>query len=179
MPLATPALPYGLRDVKVTPIDDAGVRGTSVDLPNVQTLSFSEAEDFTELRGDDSLVAIRGQGPQVEWSLEAGGIPFEAYEVMAGGTITESGVSPDLVKTYQKLGTDSRPYFQIEGQVISDSGGDVHCVIYRAKADSSLEGEFADGEFFVVSAEGRALPDPDNGEALYDFVHNETAAAIA
>ena len=54
------SLPYGLRDIKVTPISAAGVIGTMVDLPNARTLSFEENEDFVQLRGDDKVVAERG-----------------------------------------------------------------------------------------------------------------------
>src|SRR5690606_8311548 len=130
MPLPT-ALPYGLRDVKITPYEDAGATtlGDAVDLPNARTFSFSEAEEFTELRGDDKVVTTRGQGASVEWDLEAGGLSFDALKVLAGGTVVESGVAPNTVRTFTKKVTDSRPFFQVEGQVISDSGGDVHCVL--------------------------------------------------
>lgn len=179
MALAATALPFGLRDVKITPINDDGSLGTAVDLPNSQTFSFEEAEEFTELRGDDQLVAVRGQGPQVEWSLEAGGISLDAYKVIAGGNVAESGVSPDAIKTLSKKGTDSRPYFKVEGQAISDSGGDIHVVIYRCRATGNIGGEFSDGEFYITSCDGQALPDPNNADALYDIVQNETVTAIA
>lgn len=178
MALAQTALPFGLRDVKLTPIDEDGTLGTPVDLPNSRTLSFTEAEEFTELRGDDRLVAVRGSGAEIEWELEAGGISLEAYKVIAGGTVTTSGTDPDEVKTFSKVGADTRPYFRIEGQAISDSGGDVHCVIYRARCTGSLEGEFTDGEFFLTNADGRALPDPDT-DALYDLVQNQQATDIS
>jgi hypothetical protein len=63
-PLATP-LPYGLRDVKLTPYSDASgsvLGATVIDLPNSRTLSFSETEEFEELRGDDRVVTTRGRG---------------------------------------------------------------------------------------------------------------------
>lgn len=182
MPLETHALPFGLRDVKLTPISDAGVLGTAVDLPVARTFSFSESEDFETLQGDDQTAASHGSGPTVGWELESGGLPFEAFRVMAGGTITESGTTPAMQKVYSKLTTDSRPYFQAEGQAISDSGGDVHGIVYRAKADGDLEGEFGNGAFFLLSASGTGFGDtvgssPTN--KLYDFVQNETAVAIS
>lgn len=176
MALATPVLPFGLRDVKITPINADGSLGTAVDLPAAQTFSFSEAEDFEELRGDDGVVAIRGKGASVEWELESGGISLEAYKVFAGGTITSSGTTPDLVKTFSKVATDSRPYFKVEGQAISDSGGDFHVVLYKCRCSDSLEGEMSDGEFWVSSAGGQAIPNAAG--ALYDFVQNETPTAI-
>lgn len=183
MPLTTHPLPFGLRDVKLTPFTTgaATAYGTpSVDLPIARTFSFSETEEYEELTGDDSIVGTHGAGPVVEWELESGGLPFEAYKVMAGGTITESGTTPAMKKVFSKLSSDSRPYFKAEGQAISDSGGDVHGIVYKAKADGSLEGEFAYGAFMLTSASGKGYPSTVTADLnkLYDFVQNETAVAI-
>ncbi len=80
MPLTTIPLPFGCRDIKLFPISDAGVVGAAVDLPNSRTLSFSEAEDFEELRGDDKVITRRGSGASVEWELESGGISLDAWK---------------------------------------------------------------------------------------------------
>jgi len=176
MPLADPALPYGLRDIKVIPINDDGSLGTPVDLPVAQTLSFSEAEEYQELRGDDRLVAVHGQGPTVEFDLEAGGISLDAWKVITGGTLTESGTTPSSVKSLTKKVTDARPYFRIEGQAINDVMGDTHVVIYKCKLTDTLEGEMTDGEFFVTSCSGQGIGDED--ENLYTFTWNETAVPI-
>jgi hypothetical protein len=178
------ALPFGLRQVKITPYTDATatvLAASSIQLPNSRTLSFAEAEEFEELRGDDSLVATHGAGPQVTWSLEAGGYSFEAVQAMYGGTITSTGTTPNRIKKFAKLQTDQRPYFKIEGQVISDSGGDLHCVIFRAKATDDFAGEFADGSFFLTGAGGQGLKcliaGADIGK-VYEFTQNETITSI-
>lgn len=182
MTLDNTPLPFGLRDVKIFPIDAALTVSTGIDLPVSQTFSFSEAEDFQTLQGDDATVASHGSGPTVEWELDSGGISLEAYKAMAGGTITSTGTTPAQKKVFTKLTTDSRPYFHVEGQAISDSGGDLHCTVYRCKADDSLEGEFSNGAFWVSKASGHGFGDimgtsPTN--KLYNFTQNETAAAIS
>lgn len=180
MPLTNTPLPYGLRDVKLTPYTTGGTLGTPVDLPNSRTFSFSEAEEFTELRGDDQVVTTRGQGASVEWDLEAGGLSFDALKVMVGGTIVETGVTPNQKKVFTKKADDARPFFKVEGQAISDSGGDLHCVLDRCRMTGSLEGEFSDGEFFLTSGSGVALPSQLASRigTLYEFVQNETVTAI-
>lgn len=183
MALNTIPLPFGLRDVKLTPYTDATatvLAGSSVDLPNSRTLSFAESEAFEDLRGDDRLAASHGSGPQVQWSLEGGGVSFEAVQVMYGGTVTTTGTTPNQIKTLRKLVTDVRPYFRIEGQVISDSGGDLHAVIYRAKATDNLSGDFADGSFFLTGASGVGMASlvPATLDRIWDFVQNETAVSI-
>lgn len=182
MALTVTPLPYGLRDVKLTPYTTSAATtlGTSIDLPNSRTLSFSEAEEFTELRGDDKVVTTRGQGASVEWELEAGGLNLECLKVIAGGAIVETGVTPNQKKVYTKKVTDSRPFFKAEGQAISDSGGDLHCVLDLCRATGNIEGEFGDGEFFLTAGSGVALPSRISGreDTLYEFVQNESVVAV-
>lgn len=169
------ALPYGMRDCKIYPYADAlGTILGSVgyDLPNMQTFSFAEAEEYTDLRGDDSLVATHGNGAQVNWSLEAGGIALAIWAILTGGQIIETGSAPTRVITLRKLSDDARPYFRVDGQIISDSGGDVHAVVYRAKCNGDISGQFGDGAFFITAADGVGLPIPDT-KLLYDIVQYE------
>jgi hypothetical protein len=176
------SLPYGLRDTKVTPYSDSTLTalGAPVDYPNARTLSFTEAEDFEELRGDDRVIAIRGKGPSIEWEMEHGGITLECWKTMAGGTIVTAGSGSTLVTTFTKTETDSRPYFHAEGQSISDNGGDFHARLPRCRASDSLEGELADGTFWLSKASGTALGSKITGEegTLYEFIINATATDI-
>lgn len=176
------SLPYGLRDVKLASLGaDGATKGSLVDLPNSRTLSFSEGEEFQELRGDDKVVASRGSGPQVEWDLEAGGISLEALVIVNGGTVTVSGTAPATTKTYAKKTTDARPYFFAEGQAISDSGGDFHVVLHRNKATDAVEGELSDGEFWLTSAGGTSFGSLETGneDLVYEFVENGLVTPIA
>lgn len=177
------ALPYGIRDIKLTGFTDATATvrlGTTVDLPYAQTMKFSETEDFVELRGDDGLVTTRGKGPQGDWELGSGGLSMAAVALMTGSTFSTSGVTPNRIVKIRKNTSNVRPYFFVEGQSISDSGGDVHALLYRCRLSSSLDGEFSDGTFYITSAKGTMLGsfEAANLGALYDFVQNETAVAI-
>ena len=179
-PLPDNALPYGVRDIKVTPITAdvaaAITYGTMVDLPASQTLSWSETEDFEQLRGDDTVVAERGNGPLIDWTLEQGGISLNAYKVIVGGTTTASGTTPNQKVTHAKLGTDARPYFRVDGQAINDNGGDTKVTLYRCKATGKIDGSFENGKFKTTAISGTGYPNADN--KLYDTVQGETAAAI-
>jgi hypothetical protein len=179
MTLASNALPFGLRQVKITPILDDGSLDSdnAVMLPASRTFSFKETESFEELQGDDTTVASHGAGPTVDWSLEGGGISLAVWAALAGGTVTESGTTPSSKKVYSKLATDSRPYFQVEGRAISDNGGDFHGLVYRCKADGDLEAEMANGAFLLTKAAGKGYGDIATAK-LYDFTHNETAVAL-
>lgn len=182
-------LPFGLRDVKIVEYPSLAATSfgsSAVDLPNAQTFSFTETEDYVDLRGDDQLVTSHGQGAQLDCDLESGGISMSAYKAINGGIIIETGVTPNQIKRYRKRVTDQRPFFTVIGQVISDSGGDLHAIVYRARATGDIAGEFADGAFFIPSASVTGFPclvtgDIDGEEiegTLYDFVQHETITAI-
>lgn len=169
-------LPFGARDLRVYPLNGETI-GAGVDFPNQRTLSFTETESFQDLRGDDALIAVHGTGPEVQWEIEQGGVSLEAVKVMFGGEIVETGTSPNGIKTFHKARTDVRPYFRIEGQAISDSGGDFHIVIYRARATGDLTGKMDDSAFWMTNVKGRGLG-RGSDFALYDFIQNETATSI-
>lgn len=189
MPLGN-SIPYGLRDVKLVkyPTLAATTFGsTLIDLPVARTFSFSDTEDYEELRGDDTLVTSHGQGTVVDWELESGGISFEAYNAISGGIIIESGIAPNQVKRYRKKVTDQRPFFVAMGLAISDSGGDFQSVVWRCRATEDIEGELSDGEFFIPSVSGTGFGCLVNGmvggaeiyDSAYDFVQRETVGVLA
>lgn len=178
----TDALPYGVRDLKLTQYTDAvgSVLGsTSVDLPYIQTLNFTEAEEFQELRGDDKVITTRGRGSQVNWSLEAGGLPTTAWAVITGGAVIETGTTPNRVIELRKKATTARPFFRIDGRILSDSGGDVNVRIYRCRANGDVAANFQNGEFQTSSISGVGLPLlDDTDDFLYSIFRNETATAL-
>lgn len=179
MALADYALPFGLRQVKLIPLDASGalIEADAVFLPASRTFSFSETEDFENLDGDDRRIASHGAGPVVEWELEGGGISLEVWKILSGGTVVDGGTAPSATRTFTKKTSDSRPYFQVEGRAISDNGGDFHAVVYRCKADGDLEASMENGSFLLTTASGTGFGDPTT-EKLYEFTHNETATPL-
>lgn len=175
MPLAN-TLPFGLRDVRIYPLV-AGVRGTGIDFPVGKTFSFKETASTQELAGDDVVVSIHDFNPVVDWELEGGGISLEVYAALTGAILTTTGTTPSQIKKLAKARTSIRPYFDVEGQAISDSGGDVHMVVYHCKLSGDLDGKFENGSFFMTKATGKGIGDPITGN-LYDLTQNETAVAI-
>jgi hypothetical protein len=176
------ALPYGLRQLMLTPYLDAQgtvLANTSYPLPVAMTLGFSETEQYDELRGDDVLVAVHGRGPQVDWSLEAGGMDITCWSIISGGSVIEQGVAPNRVTRLRKSGDDQRPYLRIDGRAISDSGGDMGCRIYRAKANGRLQADLRGGAFQTSRIDGVGLPMiGDAGRWLYEFIRKESESAI-
>jgi 2',3'-cyclic-nucleotide 2'-phosphodiesterase (5'-nucleotidase family) len=171
MPLTSTTRPFGLREITVVPLPS----GTAVKLPAAQTLSFSEALISGELRGDDATQAIAAYLDKVEWELESGGISFEALKVMTGRAITLTGTTPSQVNTVLAAAGSTYPYFKIYGKIINDDGSDIHVLLHKCKLTEGLEGEFADGEFYIQGCSGIAVSD---GTKIYSLVHNETTTAV-
>lgn len=182
MPIAD-ALPYGVRDIKLTQYTDAvgtTLNTSSVDLPYIRTLNFTEAEEFQELRGDDKLITTRGKGSQVNWSLESGGLPIYAWATITGGSIVETGLTPNRISELKKKSTTSRPFFRIDGKIISDSGGDVLVRIYRCRANGDIQANFAEGEFTTSQISGVGLPLlDDTNDLIYSIFRRETTTALS
>lgn len=182
-------LPYGLRDIKLVqyPSLEATSFGTTlVDLPNARTMSFNDTEEYTDLRGDDKLITSHGQGSQIEWEIESGGYSFAAHAIVAGGVVIETGIAPNQKKRYRKKSSDQRPFFVAIGQAISDSGGDMHAILYLCRATGDVEGQMQDAEFVTPSISGTGFPCRVSGlvagteiqDTVYDFLQNETISAI-
>lgn len=176
------ALPYGIRQIMLTPYLDAQgsiLASVSYPLPVAMTMGFSETEQYDELRGDDVLVAVHGRGPQVDWSLEAGGLPIKPWSIISGAMVIESGVTPTRQVRLRKSGNDLRPYFRTDGRIISDSGGSVQARIYRCKANGRLQADFRGGAFQTSRIDGIGLPlAGDAGRWLYEIIQNETDTAL-
>lgn len=188
MPLGN-ALPYGLRDVKLIkyPTLAADTFGSTLtDLPVARTFSFNDTEDYEDLRGDDKLYTSHGQGATVEWELESGGISFDAYAIIAGGVVIDTGISPNQIRRFRKKSLDVRPFFTTIGQAINDNGGDFKPIIWRCRSTGNVEGELGDGEFFIPSVSGKGFPCLVSGlvnateinDSIYDFAYFETSANI-
>lgn len=174
---------YGCRDLKLTEYIDASgmvLSDTSVDLPWIQHLNFTEAEEFAELRGDDKLLTTRGKGSKVNWDLESGGINIAAWAVITGGSVYEIGTTPNRIIELRKRATQARPYFRIDGKIISDSGGDVLVRIYRCRANGDITANFQDGDFQTSQIAGVGLPLlDDTNDLLYSIFRRETSADIS
>ncbi len=165
--------PFGLRDLKLTKIDGSA----QVDLPYGLTLSFKERVTSGELRGDDATVSVVAITDAAEWSIEAGGISLEAYALMTGRSVVTAGTTPNRTTTLSANAGDNFPYFKIYGKSVGDNAtDDIHVKVNKCKLLSAPEGDFKDGEFFMLKCSGVAV-DPGAG-AIFDIVQNETSASL-
>lgn len=169
---------YTITDLKVAPVT-GDTPGTPIDLPGIRSCQVTVSNDAVELRGDNAVLAIVDQGNGLEWSLEQGGMSLEALELILGGAVTVSGVTPAEVRTWDLHADDPRPYFTIIGVVPSDDAAqDLHVVVWKAKATGNFEVTFQDQEFATPTIAGRGVGRSDD-QRMLSFVQHETPAAAA
>ena len=101
------ALPYGdIRGVKLTPYVDfyqgSISTGPLLTLPDSMTLSFSESEEFTDIVGDDVLIATRSGPRTMSWEMEPTDINLEVWQMLTGGQVQLSSKTPTLVQRVKR-----------------------------------------------------------------------------
>lgn len=178
------AKPYGLFRNWITPYTDADgsvLSSTSYRLPLGRKIAFTETEDYDTLDGDDkAAVAIQGKGATVDGSIEAGGLDLMCWSIFTGGQLIESGAGPTLKRTLRKKGSDQRPYFRVEGQVISNGGGDIVARIFRCKCNGKIQADMQYGTFMTPSVDFKGTPLPgDDSDYLYEFEFNATKTTLS
>jgi hypothetical protein len=167
---------YSIVDLKVAPVT-GDTPGTLVDLPGIRELTLTFGTELAELRGDNAVLAIVDNGRTAEWSMESGGLSFDAMEVITGKTMTESGTTPAVVRRLEFASDDQSPYFTIVGKSNSDDGAqDLHVVIYKAKATDDMEFTLTDGEFLTPTFGGAAVGRTSD-KVIAELVQHETATA--
>lgn len=170
------AYPFGLTDCKVYPLSGSDVAASAVAIPAGRVMTVDPTEDEAELTGYNGVVATDVTGTSADVTLEFGGVDLDVFAALGGGTVTSSGTTPNVVRTYKagKAGV-ARPYVRVIGKAL-DGTGDVWIDVKKVKFNIP-GGNFNEGEFYVASIDGRAVRDI-NGE-LVNFITHETAAAIA
>jgi hypothetical protein len=175
--------PYGLHRLWITGYldTDGSILGpTSYRLPLARTLAFTENEAADTLDGDDKAsVAIQGKGATVTGTLEGGGLDLTTFAIITGGTLTETGVGSTLKRSVLKRGSDTRPYFRVEGQVISNGGGDNVIRIFRCKANGKIQADSKYGAFMIPSIDFMGTPLPgDDDDYLWEIDYNATKTTL-
>ncbi len=162
--------PFGLN--QITLVNNADTQ--AIVLPAALELEFEEVVVNGEFYGNDELQGLVTQPLGVKGKFKAGGIPLNAYALMTGHTLNNTGVSPNEVATLEG-DSASFPYFKIYGKSLGDEGDDVHVKILKCKLTSSPKGAFKRGEFFMLEAEFQGVK---VGGKAYEMVANETATNL-
>ncbi|MFN2537960.1 MAG: hypothetical protein ABR549_07370, partial [Mycobacteriales bacterium] len=114
--------------------------GARLDLPGVHDVALNPDTLYKELFGDNAIIAnaskLRKMGCAATWAKAS----LDVLVQLAGGTVTDAGVTPNQTSTYSVKNTDAGKYFKFEFRVLgvevpaSAGGGDAHAVLWKCKA---------------------------------------------
>ena len=145
------ALAIGLRQVVLT-----AQNGTKAEVAVAMSMDFSPEVISGTLEGNDQISAVDSIVRSYTWSLNSGGLDFDARQIIMGTSILTSGDAPNTVHWNSLQGGQEAPYFQIDARVLADDGGDVWATLWHCKYTGATEGA-AYGQYWQPNFTGIAI----------------------
>lgn len=177
---------FNVDDAKISKLtlDTSGslTYANAKDVPGITNISMKPEFLTKELPGDAKILDYYSKMRKIAGSVKHAQLSLDVLEVLAGGTNTDSGVTPNEKRTFTLKGASIPNYFKLEGQVKylggSDAGGsgDFHAILKKCKV-TSWEIEFQNEDYAVVSFDYEAIP-TTNDDIVLELIENETAADI-
>lgn len=185
MPLAhlTEMLSVSDAKIRLLTADPAGgtaTYGSWVDLPDITSVTLEGDTDVKERHGDGVVRSRRQVLTGLTLTIENTVLAPDVLALLEGGTVVDSGTTPNQKWTYTYDKNSKPKYVQFEAQCTETSyaGGDVHLVVYKASLNNKVPFGFSDDEFQTFSYElGAVARNAD--DKYFDIVANETAVAVA
>jgi hypothetical protein len=182
---------YGVDDFKMFPITqddlDGFACGEAIDGVGVKQVSITFEGDEKDLTGDEMTLDTMSKVKSVTISTELAKLNLEAMELFTGGNLTTDEDSATL--SIGSSASGNQKYFQAQFQIkaTDNEGGDLHYIVYKAKATSTpINGTEDDYATFTVDLKGVYTAYdkfPAKGEAteqkLVDIKINKTITPLA
>jgi type VI protein secretion system component Hcp len=182
---------YGVDDFKMFPITqddlDGFACGEAIDGVGVKQVSITFEGDEKDLTGDEMTLDTMSKVKSVTISTELAKLNLEAMELFTGGNLTTDEDSATL--SIGSSASGNQKYFQAQFQIkaTDNEGGDLHYIVYKAKATSTpINGTEDDYATFTVDLKGVYTAYdkfPAKGEAteqkLVDIKVNKTITPLA
>ena len=180
---------YGVDDFKLFPItqddDSAFTCGTAIDGVGVKQVSITFEADEKDLTGDEMTLDTIAKVKSITVSTEIAKLNLDAMALFTGGTVTDATTSSTL--SIGSNASGNQKYFQAQFQIktTDNEGGDLHYIVYKAKATSTpINGTEDDYATFTIDCKGVFTTHKfGTGTAaeqkLVDIKINETITALA
>lgn len=180
---------YGVDDFKLFPItqddDTTFTCGNAIDAVGVKQVSITFEADEKDLTGDEMTLDTIAKVKSIIVSTEIAKLNLDALALFTGGTVTDSTNSSTL--SIGSNASGNQRYFQAQFQIktTDNEGGDLHYIVYKAKATSTpINGTEDDYATFTIDCKGVFTTHKfGTGTAaeqkLVDIQINETVTALA
>lgn len=150
---------YGVDDFKVFPITKDDTDGftcdEAIDCVGVKQVSITFEADEKDLTGDEMTLDTMSKVKSITVSTELAKLNLEAMALFTGGALINATDSATL--SIGSNASGNQKYFQAQFQIkaTDNEGGDLHYIVYKAKATSTpINGTEDDYATFTVDLKG-------------------------
>lgn len=189
MAIKTVTKVYGVDDFKLFPItaDDETkfTCGSAIDGVGVKQVSLTFEADEKDLTGDEMTLDTISKIKSITVTTELAKLNLEAMELFTGGKLTNATDSATL--SIGSNASGNQKYFQAQFQIktTDNEGGDLHYIVYKAKATSTpINGTEDDYATFSIDCKGVFTTHEfgtgsDKEKKLVDIKINSAVKALA
>lgn len=186
MPVSHVTKVFGVNDAKIAkltadPAAGAATYAAIIDVPGIKSVTIEGDVNTVDLRGDHSLLDSDATLQNITLSFEYAKLSLDALAVWLGGTVSDSGVTPNMLANLALLGTDTllANYWKFEAKTVSADvvGGDVRLILYKCKLTSFPQLGTAEEDYLTFSVDARAIPRLADNKWI-DIQVRETTAAL-
>jgi hypothetical protein len=176
---------FAMKDAKVYKMltDPAGAPttyATGLDVPGMKSVAITRTYSSKTLRGDNQLLDTESILETIELQIAYAKFSFDVENTIFGGTITESGTTPNMKTVIKLLPTDPINFWKLEAQCVSADpvAGDFHLIAYKCKASGTVALGMAEEDYQLFGLNAQAAPTLGTPLSWVDEILNETAVAI-
>lgn len=159
MAIQTVTKVFGVDDFKVYPVTQDTTEGfacgEAIDCVGVKQVSITFEADEKELTGDEMTLDTMSKVKSVTVSTELAKLNLDAMALFTGGSVISETNSTTL--SIGSNASGNQKYFQAQFQIkaTDNEGGDLHYIVYKAKATSTpINGTEDDYATFTVDLKG-------------------------
>jgi len=187
MPLVHFSKQFAVADAKIKKItaDPAGgttTFATAIDIPGIKSVDLTGTVNIKRLRGDNTLLDVNSVLESLSVKYNYAKEQLDARAVYVGGTVSDSGTTPNMVAKWALDNAGVPGYFQFEAKTPTNGvdfvGGDAHLLLYRCMVSNFPGLGFAEEDYKLFEVEADAMPRLSDGKWI-DLLFNETAVAIS
>jgi hypothetical protein len=151
-----------------------------IDVPGIQKVGMTFDMTNVTLSGDNVLLESDSILVGVKLTFDHAKLNFDVLQILIGGTVADTGATPNRQTSYVRAGTDVFSYFKLEAATptsgVDTIGGDLHLLVEKCKVTGYNLG-FAEEDYQIFSGAADGVFTASSNE-LFRLVMNETSSAI-
>lgn len=188
MPLSHISKAYAVEDAKIyemtaDPAGGSATYGTAIDVPGIKEVTISGTVNSKELRGDNALLDARSVLKSLSATVSHAKISLSVLPVLLGGATVDSGSTPNMLATFDLLGSDTPNYFKLVAKTPADGadtiGGDVLITLHKCVVSGLPDIGFAEEDYRIVGFSAVCAPLLATANKWMTIALRESAAVIS